>query len=200
MNLLPDEEKIIVGANYRRRLLIVSGLLFFIALLLALTPVVASYFLVSYKIQIFEKQLSVTGGIEEKGLDPYINIIESTNRNMALLDKTVPGASKYEIYDLLRSVSNYAVSVKNAKGSYVTLNSLSYEYRLPGKKEKAEIATSSFYYNKIALSGKASDRNTLQGFIQSLKNDPRFSKVESPISNFIASKDIDFSLILSLKN
>ena len=200
MNLLPSEEKIRIRTRYRLRIFIVSAVLFSIVLILAIVPTVASYFIISNKIELFKNELSVIKNVKKEGVDPYVDIVKEVSREMSVLDKTTLGSPQVGIYDLLKLVYEDAVAIRESRGSFITLNNISYDYRLPGKKEKVGGLLPEFYYNKITMSGMASDRASLQAFIQLFKNDSKFANVESPISNFIASKDISFSLTLNLKN
>ncbi|MEK7650836.1 MAG: hypothetical protein AAB364_03160 [Patescibacteria group bacterium] len=50
----------------------------------------------------------------------------------------------------------------------------------------------------LEIAGQAATRAGLLQFIETLKRDERFANVESPVSNLIRSKDIDFTLKLTL--
>ncbi len=49
---------------------------------------------------------------------------------------------------------------------------------------------------KIGISGRASNREILLAFRRALEDDPAFSKVDLPISNFVKGSDIRFYLTL----
>lgn len=49
---------------------------------------------------------------------------------------------------------------------------------------------------KIGISGRASSREILLAFRRALEDDPAFSKVDLPISNFVKGSDIRFYLTL----
>ncbi|MBI5449334.1 hypothetical protein HY948_03390 [Candidatus Gottesmanbacteria bacterium] len=200
MNLLPAEEKIKMVKSYRTKIFVVAATFTAYILILSIAPLVASYLAVSYKEAIFNNELAIVKDAREDGLDSYTIAIKDANLRIAQLNKVDTGALGFQIYDLLKSIVQYVASVKDSKGSHVSIASISYDYRLPSKKDKPSVALGEFHYNKIMLSGRASDRITLQSFIQLLKNDSRFAKVESPISNFIVSKDVNFSVTISLKN
>jgi hypothetical protein len=53
--------------------------------------------------------------------------------------------------------------------------------------------------SKISLKGYAASRSGLINFTKDLKFGGYFNKVTSPVSNLLAEKDIDFSLVLELK-
>lgn len=200
MNLLPNEEKLKIREVYRLRVFIISSALLSVLLVLMIAPIMASYLLVSYKAEFLSNELSLVRSTQASSLNPYINTISETNREIDLLGKTIPGSLKFRIYDLLKIISDYSVSVKDAKGAHLSVDNIAYEYRLPNKKEKTAGALTKFYHNSIAISGTASDRASLQNFIQLLKGNPKFIKVESPISNFVAIKDISFSVMLNINN
>lgn len=50
----------------------------------------------------------------------------------------------------------------------------------------------------LDIAGEAATRAGLLQFIEALKKDERFANVESPVSNLIRSKEIDFTLKLTL--
>ncbi len=200
MNLLPTEEKVKFKKSYRLKILLVGLFLFAGVLILAIAPIVASYFLISYKIDASGRELAGIKSEQGKSLTPYVNIIKEVNREITVLSKIRPGSLKVEVYDLLKLISDYAVSIKEPRGASVVLNDISYSYRLPGKVTKPTTPAVEFFYNKIMVSGTASDRASLQKFIQLLQDYQKFANVESPISNFVSSKDVNFTLTLSLKN
>ena len=58
MNLLPTEEKVKFKKSYRLKILLVGLFLFAGVLILAIAPIVASYFLISYKIDASGRELA----------------------------------------------------------------------------------------------------------------------------------------------
>lgn len=49
---------------------------------------------------------------------------------------------------------------------------------------------------RLVVTGVASDRDGLAGFVEILKKNPTFTKVELPISSYVKSTDIDFSVVV----
>jgi len=49
---------------------------------------------------------------------------------------------------------------------------------------------------RIILTGTALDRDSLANFVETLKKDPTFANVTLPISSYVKSTNIDFSVIL----
>ena len=49
---------------------------------------------------------------------------------------------------------------------------------------------------RLVVTGVASDRDGLAHFVETLKKDPIFTKVELPISSYVKSSNIDFSIVV----
>lgn len=176
LNILPIEEKKKVLIEYRIRLAIVSifavgSLAIAIAVLLA-----PAYMLAVSKHNVSKDQLSALekkygDSAQEKDLGEQIREI---NTKILLLlsgdttDKLIP--------------SQIVTSIINLKGNDIKISSLTYE------------TTAS--QERVVLTGAASNRDSLAGFVDTLKKDPTFTSVTMPISSYVKSENIDFSIVI----
>jgi len=66
----------------------------------------------------------------------------------------------------------------------------------PGVKVQSILYSINPERERLVLSGRADNRDSLALFAETLKKDPSFSKVELPIGSYVKSSNIDFSLVL----
>ena len=70
------------------------------------------------------------------------------------------------------------------------------------KIKASTIKIQSFVYStntqgrQLVITGNASSRDSLAEFVAALKEEPSFSRVELPISSYVKSSDIGFSLLI----
>lgn len=175
INLLPTEEKKKTRAEYRFRLgaivALTVALLFLISLVL-LSPV---YLLTLSKYQFASEKLvkleTEQGQKEqEKEIDARIKAV---NKEIALFSKE----NKDQVV-----FSEIVTKIIELKGSTIKIQNMFYEIN-SGR-------------GHFIISGRADDRDNLALFIEKLKKDSFFTTVDIPISSYIKSADIDFSVIL----
>lgn len=68
------------------------------------------------------------------------------------------------------------------------------------KVKSGEISIESFAFNlgRLEIKGSSASRSGLINFVDNLKKQDIFSSIESPLSNFLKEKDIDFSINIKL--
>lgn len=179
INLLPSEEKKKVRMDYRLRLGAIVALaitLLFLASLILLSPV---YLLTLSKHQFaserFVKLESEQGKTEQE---------RDINTRIGEVNKKVDLFLKEDKDQVV--FSEIITKIIEMKGTAIKLQNMFYESS-PGRK-------------RFVISGRADDRDNLARFVENLKKDPFFTTVDIPISSYIKSTDIDFSVILEKKS
>ncbi len=179
LNILPTEEKKKVIIEYRIRLAVVS--IFAVGALAIASAVLLfpAYMLAISKNNASNEQLS---GLEKKYGDSSQEKelgaqIRDINTKILLLlsgettDKLTP--------------SQTVANIINLKGSDIKISSLMYETMTSQE--------------RVVLTGTASDRDSLALFVETLKKDPTFTSVSMPISSYVKSENIDFSIVIERK-
>jgi hypothetical protein len=179
INLLPEEDKILIKNENLRRFIAVSGVLFFSLLCAAVILFTPSYLLVESQEKNFEKQLLL---IKESFERENIDQIESSARD---LNSQLASYAKQE--ELFVGASSLFLEIIGKKPPLIRLDNFS--YTISDKEGKPD---------KISLRGFSSDRESLVSFTKKLEQSGLFSKVGSPLSNFLKEKNINFSLNLEL--
>lgn len=179
INLLPLEEKKKTRAEYRLRLGALVALAVALLLLASLILLFPVYLLTLSKYQFasdkFVKLESEQGRTEqEKELNTQINEV---NKKTNLFLKE---------YNKQAVFSEIVTKIIETKGNTIRIQNIFYETS-PGRE-------------RLVISGRADDRDLLALFIENLKKDPFFTTVDIPISSYIKSTDIDFSVILERKS
>lgn len=180
LNILPIEEKKKVLIEYRHRLSIVS---FFAIGALAVASSVLfapAYILAVSKHNSSEAQLAV---LEEKyggaGQEKELGVqIREINTKILLL---LSGDTSARL-----TPSQAVESIISLKGNKIKISSFTYE----------AIASQ----ERIVLTGTASDRDSLANFVETLKKDPTFTSATIPISSYVKSENIDFSIVIERKS
>lgn len=179
LNLLPIEEKKNVLLEYRLRLAVVSVFAVGSLVLASLILLAPSYVLSLSKYSTEEKQLEILdkkyGGVgQEKELGTQIRDI---NTKILLLQS---GDTTTRL-----SPSQAVMNIINIKGSAIKIYAFTYD------------ATAG--QERIVLTGTANDRESLAAFVETLKKDPTFTSVTLPISSYVKSTNIDFSVVVERK-
>lgn len=182
INILPDREKKLVHAEYKKR--------FFIVLLnfIAATSVVASlllfpsYFLSKLKENIIDSKLEEFNK-ENSNLvgDKIDTIIGDINTKLGILD------SNKTPYQVTNKVIDNVLSSRT-KG--ITITQIFFDR--PSDSTKKEFPT-------IRVQGKAVNRDSLRNFKTSLDNNGDFSSVDLPISDFLEKSDLSFNILITMK-
>lgn len=176
LNILPHEEKKKVLTEYRMRLAIVAVFAVAALVLASLILLVPSYMLAVSKYNFVADELArleqkQSGPGQEKEVSAQI---KEVNKKISLFmgdEKVVP-----------RAPSEVILGIMAAKEPAVKVQSILYDI-------KPDL-------ERIVLSGKANDRDSLARFVETLKKDPSFSKVDLPIGSYVKSTNIDFTLVL----
>lgn len=176
INLIPNQEKKKMAADFYLRLFtiffVVIALAFFVGTLL----LVPAYSLsltqkntISEKLEI-EKELPLFKSNQE-----VLSTVRDLNIKINLLEKV--NTDKFIVSE--RVIDEIILK----KMSDIKINQISYEKNFLNEKS-------------IYVQGNAPSRERLLVFRQMLENNPLFSEIDLPISNFIKGTNISFSLSL----
>lgn len=176
INILPTEEKKKILVEYRLRLGVVAvfalaALVFSSLILLAPSYLLAisKYNSVSGELAMLESKQGHNS--QEKDINTQISGI---NKKIDLFLKGGAGVTV--------APSQAILSILNIKGSAIKIQGFTYD--ATGKQER------------FIVTGVALDRDSLAQFIENLKKEPTFTKVDLPISSYVKSANIDFSIVI----
>ncbi len=171
-NLLPEPEKKQILDEYKLRRLIVLLFFIFVIGLVALISIFPSYILASAKINEAQGNLlSVKNSpIFSEGI-ALTNQITQVNQKLVALQPP-PGEAYVE--DIFNAVIKHKIPT-------VRINGLSFARGTSGGSD-------------LVVSGVASSRDALSAFVDALKQEPLFSNVNLPVSNFAQDVNADFSV------
>lgn len=174
-NILQKEEKKKILTEYRLRLgvvgvFLVASLVFANLVLLAPSYLLAisKYNSVSNELVNIEKKQKQSAG--HKDINSEIREINK-KVDLFIRKEPSPGYSSQIVLNILK-----------LKGGDVKIDGITYD--------------ASVGNGRIIVVGTALNRDSLARFIEILKKDQTFSKVELPISSYVKSTNIDFSVVL----
>lgn len=172
MNFLPEENKIIIKKEYFRRISIIIGLFFFFLILTSTLFLFSLFLLLKGQQESFYRQLEFSEQrLARSEAKDIIPLIKDLNDKIFLLQS----------------------SQKNAVEKSAIIKNI-----LSRKPDKITISGFLFAQNKISIQGFSDTRDNMLNFINSLKQEKSFKKVESPISSLLKEKDIEFSINIEL--
>lgn len=174
VNILSRTEKKKILIEYRFRLgvtavLAIAGLVF--ANIILLTP---SYYILKTKYNFVSNQVAMLerahGGIDqEKEIN---NRTRELNKKISFIGAVGNENTQAPLPTILKII--------DVKGTAIKITSIFYEKN--GDRER------------VVVSGNAENRDSLALFLETLKKEPSFTKVELPIESYVKSTDINFSL------
>lgn len=177
INLLPVEEKKMVLNEYRFRMIIFSLYMVGMCFAVGAIALLPSYFLVSVKESIATKKLAMIESLPVSQPDQEtMGAIKDINAKISVINQAEQGQ-----FLVLENAFDQVILQKMPD---IKLTAISYDVEKDGTKQ-------------VSVQGFAQDRERLLLFRQALQNDPLFSAVDLPISNFVKEKDITFSLNLT---
>lgn len=175
INLLPPETRDSLKRLYLKRLIIFMLLILFLLIAVSAVLLLPSYFIFSVRNKEAKLALeSAESASALEGLEEALATVKEVNKKIALLDAEPAGPAPSVTKVLSRLVADASGLVK-----------------LDNFSQSAD--------GKITLRGTAPTRNSLLAFIRRLEQDEIFSRVDSPISNLVAERNIRFLINLELK-
>lgn len=181
INLLPDEQKAVIRAEYRRRIIVALG--WFAALMIATNIIllVPAWFAFTAQEQELTRQLDA---IEKGSLFTRVTEIESSIRTLN---------SEIRQYRAEERRVEHATpafdAVLESRGAGVAITTLSFAASPKMADGRA----------RLVILGNASDRASLLAFSDRLKAQPGVEVVESPISNLLRETDVDYQITAVLR-
>jgi len=179
INLLTPEDKFELGRERFRRFLAVAGFLLALVLLGGVILLLPSYFFL-----VLERR-ELLREAELGRAHPVLGEIGELER--ALKDFN----TKLTLYDAralgIRPVAPLLEDILKVSPPTVSLRNLTYEEASRTNPER------------VLLQGFASRRDDFLSFVNKLEGLSAFSKVNSPVSNLLKEADLEFSLILEVK-
>lgn len=178
INVLPDEEKKNLRRNYWIRFFTI--LLNFIALISAVATLLLfpSYFFSQAKENLAESKLEIFNKENpELVVNNIYKIISDTNSKLETLNKEEP---PYKVNDKVLS------NILSSRTSGIKFSQILFNKKINGP-------------SVLEVRGVAINRNSLRNFKTSLDNNPSFSEVNLPISNFLEKSDLIFTISITMK-
>lgn len=181
-NLLPEKEKKAAKAEYGRRRLIIALAFFLAVFAVGAITLVPSYVVSFYRLrEINQTAEALQKNIAIKNQSELNDLISSANKKTAaLLQGSGPTAT-----------AAFA-AIASHRSQHITIEGITLGQSASKEKDKDKKMT-------LAVRGKATDRETLTRYAKELEGDPMFMQVDLPISNLARERDIDFSLIVTVK-
>jgi predicted membrane protein len=177
INLIPIEEKKNIKKDFYLRLLTIFFVLLSFSVLIILVTLFPSYF------NSYVKNNSATTKLEAQKHEPMPLLDQETSRVIKEVNNKLSLIENIEKNRFLVS-QNVISEIMVKKMSDIKITRISYETDIQKTK-------------KISIYGIAPSRERLLIFRETLEDDPVFSKVDLPISNFIKGSNIQFFLTLT---
>ena len=179
LNLLSTEEKKKVLNEYRLRLAVIVTLAVGVLVLASFELLIPSYVLASLKYSNAQKNIVV---LEEKyGSNAKEKELAEQVRNINMKVATLTDTTA----DTRLLFSQIIANALKVKGDEIKITGFRYD--------------ASSAQERISVSGTARYRDSLAAFVDALKKDTTYSSVTFPISSYVKSEDISFSVILDRK-
>lgn len=179
LNFLPKKNKKEVILEYFLRVVFYLLMFIFLSNIVLIILFTPSFFFAKYKNDTLNSQLE---SVKQKNItngDDSVAFI----KNMNTLSTVLSADSKFILAD--SDIIKKIVSLKNNNIKILSIT-ITKENELGDK--------------KILLSGIANNRDSLSLYEREIKIDGTFHSVIFPVSNFIKSSDLDFSVTLNYKN
>ncbi len=178
INLLPYIEKKRIRGLYRLRLAVAALTFLSISGAVLVILFAPSYILSNTKETFAQKQFDAHQGNETAAIDADMSqSIDDINKKLQIFT----GLGKPFL------VSDSVIApILRQKSQAIRIRQVAYTKSSDGKTPE------------VTLSGTADSREALLSFVDRLKTEQAFSKINLPVSNFVKGSDIDFSLQITL--
>lgn len=179
--LLPETEVKTFRREYRTRLIIFLSFFISFAVLIGICSLAPAYiYSYSQEKEALGKAQSIQKSLKESGTDEIFQDLRQASEIMARLKGNT---SPKPFVDIVTSI----IADKNTG---IKINSFGFT---------EIINASSTPIFSVNISGKSGTRESLVSFKKKLESDEYIQSVELPVSDLAKSKDIDFSMKLSIK-
>ncbi|MFA4890626.1 MAG: hypothetical protein WC587_03300 [Candidatus Paceibacterota bacterium] len=178
INLLPIENKILVKKEYLKRLVLVFGFFSLITAAIAVLLLVFLLFLVDKEKNDYEEYFT----LQQKHLsflneEEVVSFVNEINSKVKFFEEN--GKKEKKASEIIKIITE-------TKTKGILINYFSLSVGLPAQA------------GKISFNGTAKTRNELLSFVESLKKEQVFKKVDSPISNFLKESNVKFNVSIDL--
>ncbi|MBI1957595.1 MAG: hypothetical protein HYS44_04050 [Candidatus Niyogibacteria bacterium] len=181
INLLPEEQKEIIRAEYRRRVTTAFGWLVTLVILTNIVLLAPAWFAFSAQERELGRQLDA---IEQGALYGRVTEIEASirtlNRQIRQYQSEDRGAA--------RAIPAFDAAL-SARPAGVAITTASFAAGAKMADRKA----------RLTIAGNAASRASLLVFFDRLKTRPGIESVESPISNLLRETDVDYQITAVLR-
>lgn len=179
INLLPEEEKKIIGKEYARRLVVITGIFLFIMVCSATILLLPSYLPLILQKQSLESRLDIA----KQGLSrAKANEIESSIRR--LNDKLAFFSQQEENTRQINVLIKQILEVKSP-----SIKLLTFTYQKGAQEKKNE---------QMLIQGTATTRNAFLAFAKALEIVSGVREIQSPSANLMKDEKVEFNLTLKL--
>ncbi len=172
-NLIPDNEKKEISSEYNKRLAVVCLCLAIFWALIVIALLVPAYTLSYVMTKRFQANNSPTLN-EQNAKADYQKQADEQKVLLRVLSVPDKGPNPTDLFSVVVKDRPYGVSI------------LSLDY-------------SSSTNPMLSVDGTASDRKSLQSFVDVLESEPSAASVDIPISDFAKDSNIDFSIKIGVK-
>ncbi|MFA5773559.1 MAG: pilus assembly protein PilM [Candidatus Paceibacterota bacterium] len=184
INILPHKEKRFLRREYWMRFFTI--MLNFVALMgvLATFLLFPSYFLSQSKENLFESRLEIFNKENPDLTNSNIDkIISDINSRLEMLNKA---ETPYQVSDKVLN------NILSSRTSGITFSQILFNKTTTIKKVTTNTSI-------LEVHGVANNRDSLRNFKTALDNNPNFSEVNLPISNFLEKSDLNFTISITIK-
>lgn len=176
INILQTEEKKKIISEYHFRLGIVSMLALSALIFSSLVMLAPSYFLAVSKYNNAKSELAVLESKQNNNMHGKNTNTEIVGINKKI-DLFLKGVEKES-----PSPAHIILNILNIKSGAIKIQGFMYD--------------ASGEHERCVITGTAIDRDSLAQFVESLKKESTFAKVDIPISSYVKSNNIDFSIAI----
>ncbi|MFA6515136.1 MAG: pilus assembly protein PilM [Candidatus Paceibacterota bacterium] len=187
INVLPYEKKKILHREYWMRFFTILFNLIALSCMVAALLFFPSFFFSQSKEKLVENKLEVFNRENPDLTSSNIDkIIGDINSKLDILDKAK------EPYQVSDRVLNSILSTKTAGITFSQILFNKDVIKTTDPTKKGDISV-------VEIHGVASNRDSLRNFKTALDNNPNFSEVNLPISNFLEKSDLIFTISIKMK-
>lgn len=177
INLIPNEDKKEMSKNFYFRLISLAFVMLGVSLLVASIAILPAYFFSTTQKNFFSEKFTLQENEPIPSLDQdTLSIIKDLKSKLSLIENT----RKNEFVFSQKIINEILLKKMNS----IKITEIFYENEKEGGK-------------KVNIAGLAPNREVLLLFRQTLEENPAFSKVDLPISNFVKGSNIRFNLTLT---
>ena len=173
-NLLPDSEKKFILAEYANRRTVAALAFLFVLGLIASISAFPAFLLSSAKVSEVREEIEAVR---------QSKIFQEESSLSAELQKTQGKISSLHPKEAFIPVETVFTRIITHRGDGIRMNGL-------------RLSATTDAERQILVNGIARDRDALLSFVHALEEDPLFSSVDLPVSNFTRDRNAEFSLTI----